>query len=177
MDSYTLISNLAGSLAWPLVTCVFIFTFKSDLGKIISKVQKFKHKDTEIDFGKELKETASRALDLPMDDTQNESFNELAILSPRGAVIESWLNVESSLHEFAKKNGIEVDPKKPFRIKNMLVHVSEYKSLGENTIEILQKLRRLRNEAVHLKDSGISNASAKEYQSLSKRVIQAIKQA
>jgi hypothetical protein len=180
MDKFTLISNITGSLAWPVATFLLVFMLKADLGKALSNIRRLKHKDTEIDFGKELKETAAVASEsgsLLNNDTPNDSFNELALLSPRGAVIESWLRVEKSLHEFAERHGIETDTKKPFRIQNIIWHNLDYNALGKGTIDVLERLRRLRNEAVHLKDSNISHDSAKEYQSLSKRVIQVVQQA
>jgi hypothetical protein len=180
MDIFTLISNVIGSLAWPVATCILVFMLKVDIGKALSNIRRLKHKDTEIDFGKELKETATVASEsgsLPNDDTPNDSFNELALLSPRGAVIESWLKVEKSLQEFAERHGIETDIKKPFTIQNIMWNDLDYNALGKGTIKILERLRRLRNEAVHLQDSNISHESAKEYQSLSKRVIQVVQQA
>ena len=179
MDTFTLISKLAEYLAWPLATCILVFMLKADIGKALSNIRKLKHKGTEIDFGKELKDTAaaaSQADDLPKSDSSNDDNGELALLSPRGAVIESWLNVENALHEFALLHGIEVDRKKPFRIQDIKMHNLNFNALGKGTIAILERLRRLRNEAVHLQDSNISPESAKEYQSLSKRVIQALQQ-
>lgn len=180
MDTFTLISKLAEYLAWPVATCVLVFMLKADLGKVLSNIRKLKHKDTEIDFGKELKATvtvASQTDELPKAENANGEISELALSFPRGAVIESWLSVENALHEFALRHGIETDPKKPFRIQNIIMHNLDFNVLGKGTIAILERLRRLRNEAVHLQDSNISIESAKEYQSLSKRVILAVQQA
>jgi len=180
MDIFTLISNLSNALAWPIAVCILAFMLKADLSKALSNVRKLKHKDTEINFGREIKETstaASQSESFPKDDIPNDRSNELALLSPRGAVIESWLNVEQSLHEFAKRHDIETDSNKPFSIQNIIWHNLDYNILGKGTIEILERLRRLRNEAVHLQDYNISHESAKEYQSLSKRVIQVVQQA
>jgi len=177
MDIITLISKLVESLAWPVATCVLVFMLRADLGKALGNIRKLKHKDTEIDFGKEIRDAstaAAKAGELNSIDISSDSFDELALIFPRGAVIESWLNVEKSLQEFAHRHGIEVDSKKPFRVQNVIWHNLDYGALGKGTIEILERLRRLRNEAVHLQDSNISHESAREYQSLSKRVIQAI---
>lgn len=180
MDTFTFISKLAEYLAWPIATCALVFMLKADIGKALSNIRKLKHKDTEIDFGKELKNTKSVAAQsdgLPKADEISDGDHELALLSPRGAVIESWLNVEKALQEFAFRHGIETDPKKPFRVQNIIMHNLDYNVLGKGTITILESLRRLRNEAVHLQDSNISFDSAKEYESLSKRVIQVLQQA
>ncbi len=180
MDTFTLISKLVENLAWPVSICILVFMLKADIGKTLNNIRKLKHKDTEIDFGKELKDTAivaSQTVGLPESDSFDYGSSELALLSPRGAVIESWLSVEKELHKFALRHGIEVDPKKPFRIQDIKMHNLDYNALGKGTITILESLRRLRNEAVHLQDSNISPESAKEYQLLSKRVIQALQQA
>lgn len=180
MDKLTLISKLVESLAWPIAICILAFMLKADLGRALSNIRKLKYKGTEIDFGKEMKDTSTVATqtgELKNIDIPSDSSDELALLSPRGAVIESWLNIEKSLYEFALRHGIEVASKKPFRVQNVMWHNQDYGSLGKGTIEILERLRRLRNEAVHLQDSNISHESAREYQSLSKRVIQAIQMA
>lgn len=178
MDTFTLISNLISSLAWPVAVCVLVYALRRDLGKAIISIKKFKYKDTEIDFGEELQSVASAASkELPPESSSKVENTELVNFFPRGAVIESWLKIEEALKQFCVRHGLEHNLKKPFSLRNIDWHNHEYRVLGKGTLEILVKLKGLRNEAVHLQDSSISPESAKEYQSLSSRIIQVIEQA
>ena len=177
MDALTLISKLAEHLAWPATACFSVAILKNDFWNSVKNIKRFRYKDTEIDFDKELSKAAYVAYEnkghIGIDKADNIS-NELAYLSPRGAIIESWLNIEESLRNFANKHGIEIDTNKPFRAKRAIEDSVKYKLLGEKTITLLETLRHLRNEAVHLKDSNINHLSAKEYQALSRYVTSAI---
>ncbi len=177
MDTFTFITKMTEYLAWPIAVCILTFLIKDDIGKALANIRRVKHKGMEIDFGKELKEAsqvASQSSELIQNKDEDNKSNELATLSPRGAIIESWLKVEKSLQEFAKRHNINIDKQTPFRIKNILWHNLDYDVLGKGTIEMLERLRHLRNEAVHLQDSNINSEDAIEYRSLAMRVVHKI---
>jgi len=88
MDTLTFITKMTEYLAWPVAVCVLTYLIRDDIGKAIASIRKLKHKDTEIDFGKELKEAseaASQSTELVKSSSDDAASSELAMLSPRGA--------------------------------------------------------------------------------------------
>ncbi|MED5601572.1 MAG: hypothetical protein V7667_03810 [Alloalcanivorax venustensis] len=171
------ILGMTNSLVWPaaVVTCVVLL--RNDISSLIRKIRRLKHKDTELDFERGLYEAIESAasqdeLSAPVD--KDDGSSELARLSPRGAIIESWLHVERSLKDYAERNGLEIDERKPFRLGRGFMQSLDYERLGKGVIETLRKLRVLRNEAVHLKDADLDYEDAEKYQQLSRRVIKVI---
>lgn len=181
MDTYTLISNLTSSLAWPIATVLIVHFLKEDIGKVLLKIKHIKHKNTEIDLGKEISETSKLAKkdpDLKLSAITNEStlVDELATLSPRGAILESWLSIEKELDNYVVRHNIEKSGSKTFTLDEIAWHSLDYQGLGKGAIEILKKLRTIRNEAVHLQDSNIEPIHAKKYAALAKRMAQKIEE-
>lgn len=171
------ILGMTNSLVWPatVVTCVVLL--RNDIGSLIRKIRRLRHKDTELDFERGLDEAIESAasqdeLSAPVE--KDDDLSELARLSPRGAIIESWLHVERSLKDYAERHRLDIDERKPFRLGRGFMQSLDYEPLGKGVIETLRKLRVLRNEAVHLKDTDLDYEDAEKYQQLSKRVMQVI---
>lgn len=180
MDSFEFILGITDSLAWPVTVILIVFLLRSDIGAVLRKVKRLKHKDTEVDFERELEvalETAASDSTLaePLDD--GSEMSELAKYSPRGAIIESWLQVEKALKVYAEKHGLEFDERKPFRLGQGHAENSEYARLGNSTIETLKSLRFLRNQAVHMSDTDLDYQEAIEYQELARKVVRKLENA
>ena len=176
MDTLTFISNLIESVAWPLAILLIIFLMKDDLSRLLLNIKRFKHKDTEIDFEMAVHEV-SQELEPDNNSMPEREPDDLTLLSPRGSIIESWLRVEDSLRQFNERHGIEGKDKKPFRSSHNVLQILDYDVLGKSTIVMLDKLRKLRNEAVHLNDASITSESALEYRNMANRVIKIIEKA
>ena len=142
---------MTNSLVWPITLVICVILMRSDISSLLRKIRRLRHKDTELD-----------------------NYSELARLSPRGAIIESWLHVEKALRSYADRHGVEIDERKPFRLGRGFMQSLDYERLGKGIIETLRKLRVLRNEAVHLKDSDLGYEDAEKYRQLSSRVIESI---
>ena len=69
---------------------------------------------------------------------------------------------------------MDIDERKPFRLGRGFMQSLDYEHLGKGVIETLRKLRVMRNEAGHLKDTDLDYEDAEKYQQLSKRVMQVI---
>jgi hypothetical protein len=59
MDYKTLISNLIDSAAWPFVFLLSVYWLKDKIGDLIPRINRIKHKDTEVDFSSEEKASES----------------------------------------------------------------------------------------------------------------------
>ncbi|MCW8965067.1 MAG: hypothetical protein OQK82_00055 [Candidatus Pacearchaeota archaeon] len=169
------------SISWPVAAIVISFVLRKELGNLLSKIKKIRHNETEVEFKEEIevaKKEASKSLpeSKPTKIERSRSV-QLAELSPRGAIIEAWLNVEAALKEYAKRHGAQIDENKPFTIRALHFHSLDYNNVGKGVLNMLERLRRLRNDAVHLTDSEIETESAVEYIELANRVIYRIEEA
>lgn len=181
MDWLTFISNLVESLAWPTAVVIIAIVLREEVGRLLSKISRIRHNDTEVEFRNELaaaKKEAEKTLPNYKSTILNmRQTSELARLSPRGAIIESWLKIEEALLKYAKRHGIQVNKNKPFTIRELHFHTLDYGNVGKGVFEMLERLRRTRNEAVHLSDAQIEEELAAEYVELANRVIQRIDEA
>jgi hypothetical protein len=181
MDALTFTSNIVESVAWPLAFAYVAVSLREEIRKLLARTKRIKHNDTEFEFSEEIKaasEEASTSLpEVPVQVVQNEKTFELAKLSPRGAILESWLGVEEALNNYASRHGLEVDAKHLFTIQNLEFHQVDYQQIGRGVINMLQRLRKIRNDAVHLRDVDIEPESAMEFSQLANRVIQRIEEA
>ncbi|QKT02808.1 hypothetical protein HUS23_02770 [Ectothiorhodospiraceae bacterium 2226] len=181
MDWLTFISQLVKSLAWPIAVVVIAVVLREEVGRLLSKITRIRHNDTEVEFRHELA-AAKKEAEKVLPDYKNTTYlksqsSQLAKLSPRGAIIEAWLSIEGALLKYAERHGIEVKKDKPFTMRELHFHTLDYGSLGKGVFEMLGRLRRTRNEAVHLSDAQIDEDSAQEYVELASRVIQRIEEA
>lgn len=181
MDQLTFISQLVESLAWPVAVVVIAIVLREEVGRLLSKITRIRHNDTEVEFLHELA-AAKKEAEKVLPNYKGTAYlisqsSQLAELSPRGAIIEAWLNIEGALLKYAERHGIKVSKNKPFTIRELHFHTLDYGNLGKGVFEMLERLRRTRNEAVHLSDAQIDEESAREYVELASRVIQRIEEA
>lgn len=182
MDKLTFFASLAKSLAWPVAAFGIALVCRNDLAEVLGRVKRIKHKDTEIDFSAKLGKVRADANESlpPSGESQTETSRKtekLAELSPRGAILEAWLEVEAALYEMAKRYGVVENEARSLDINMLRIQLSDYNPMGLGAYEMLDKLRHLRNEAVHLQDKDIDPAAAIEYSNLAKRMVSLLDEA
>ncbi len=170
MDILTFIAKIVDALAWPSATIIIIFLLKKPLTRILLRISHLKYKDLEFDFGKALTEiNDSSALtneQLPISDTQLK----LAELSPRGAILESWLELEEMLIGTAKAKGIPISRPGGVYGKSHLLSTSELarslttlRIISTVSYERFESLRNIRNKAVHVTDESLEQKDAEAF--------------
>ncbi len=178
MDNLTFISNSITALAWPIATIVIVILLRSEVSSLLGRIKKIKHKDSEIDLADEVSDavkSADKVLSKSAAEKtpEQERIGRLAEDSPRGAILDSWLSIEEAIAGYALRHGIEnKNPHAPpyQQIQNIQLHNLDVATLGHGIIEMLDKLRRIRNDAVHRADADITPNTAKEYAALAIRV-------
>lgn len=170
------IISLIDILAWPVFGLIFVLMFKNDVSSLVQKISSISHKGTKVDFTKAVND-ASKNIDISASSGTLGAEGDLEASFPRGSIIESWLRVEDAMREYNARHGIESDPKKPFRNSNLVMNALFYEQLGKGTLQMLNNLRVLRNEAVHLSDKSITQEAAREYRSMAEKVISTIEMA
>ena len=171
MDSLTFISSVIDSLALPITVIVIVWLLKDNISHVFPFIQKLKHKEFEVEFSKSIKELAEKyetAIEHPPEYVEylvspsKQKLYLLAEVSPRSAILESWLLVEMAAAEIIQERGLLTRKKMigPLKIGQFL---REAQVLSSEQIEIYNKLRHLRNQAVHVADASFNLDEVKEY--------------
>ncbi len=151
---------------------VLVILLRREISTLLNAITRIKHKDTEIDFTGSVIEL-TRSTDTSTETVEPER-KQLAQLSPRGAVLESWLRVEKSIQSYAQRHDRQIHENMG-SVDNLTYHIL-HTQIGRGTSEMLSNLKALRNEAVHLKDQDIDSNAAIEYEKLANRVIAKIEE-
>lgn len=179
MNYFELIVNLVESIAWPAAAIVIALILKAPLRELVPLVQKMKYKNFEMEFGRKLAQVQSEANNtsplssLDVDIDQNHIF-DLAQISPRAAITESWRLVEQTLLETAKKLFGEDFKFKTATFK-VFRNIERHEKIDDGAVEILRELRALRNEAIHSPEFALSFESALSYSRTAGQIISYLK--
>jgi hypothetical protein len=170
---------LINALAWPIAVVVIVILLRTEVGNLLARITKIKHKDSEIDLAQEV-EAATNSADKALgrvagagSSSKRERINRLAEDSPRGAILDSWLSVEVAMTDYEKRHGIEhANSHAPayHRVQSIQLNNLDTPTLGQGVLEMLNKLRQIKNDAVHSTDSDITPETARNYASLAARV-------
>lgn len=179
MEPLEFTAEVIKALAWPSAVVIALVLLRTEVANLLGRITKIKHKDSEIDLAQEVQAAANSAdkvlgssAKVGLDSEQGRA-SRLAEDSPRGAILDAWLSVEEAMTGYEKRHGIEyanshAPPHQ--RIQSIQWSDLDKSSLGQGLLQMLQKLRRIRNEAVHSSDAKITTETAREYASLAARV-------
>lgn len=168
MDWKTLVSNLIDSLAWPVVVLVIVLSFKNEVVKLLLRLRKFKHNETEIEFGEEMRKLGKEVLDkkglVGLDaETQASAqyLMKIAEVSPRSAVTEAYRILELAVTKAVAR----IYPELPLsNIGSYQLHkLAANREILPNFSYQFNKLRKLRNAAVHLDDFDLEEMPVDSY--------------
>ena len=192
MDAPGFIASVIGSLAWPAAIVILVLVVRAPLRRLVSELSRFRYGEVEIDFGREVQRLEDRArtagLRLPEKPAPPETevrdsekiiadAARLAGEFPEPAVGLAWTAVEHELMQAVMRLGISADyPPYNAPLKNIaLLHEQEY--LDGETRELLDRMRRLRNAAVHTPREAvrISADEAREFIALTEAVADKLK--
>lgn len=171
MDALTFISNLISSLAWPLTVVLFVWWLRKEIKKLLPFAKKFRYGDFEIEFEQQLAdlkkdvETQKKSHEVLPKSKDIEFDNYLksaAELSPRTAIVEAWVGLEITAVNSARMLKVIPDQKYiPFT--RVISALREEGVLEKKDVEILDRLRKMRNEALHSPGFQINQEEAKEF--------------
>lgn len=185
MDALTFISETINSLAWPLVVIFLVSVLKEPLIEIIPTLRRLKYKELEIEFSEavaELKlesETSTPNIGTPSI-SQNQPQSRLLQLinfSTRAAIMEAWLEVETAAAEVVSSFWNQ-PPDEAFRNYHKLgEYLLQCKVIDEKQLATFNKLKKLRNKAVHVDEIDLSKNDAISYVELASALAAHIKNA
>jgi len=156
MDWMQFVSALVSALAWPAAVVTVVCLLKNPILGLIPKIRSFKYGEFHVDLTKELKAVQDSLPGKPQVSGDEKAplptpvALQLAALSPRGAILHSWLEVEAAVDNLVNELGIEFSAKVSPVVKMRTL-------LDERVIDPLiystfLQLSKVRNDAVHLSD-------------------------
>lgn len=167
------IADLVSALAWPLAFVWFVQKYGNDVKELILRLSKVKLGNAEAEFTLGLKvveelagETslAEASKDLPEEGVEFSKrmaqLERIADVSPRAAIMESWLLIEEAAGKAGFVQGASVPRINPLLFIDWLVKQGR---VDNSTAALVNKMRKLRNEASHLKDFELTKDEAERY--------------
>lgn len=184
MDILTFVSEVIKSLIWPVTILVITLLLKKPIVELIPKLSSMRYKDLELAFGKkveELEQKADRA-NLPEkisdDDSSQfdlyEQYKSLANLSPRAAILETWMLVEQEINSAAIRCQVKLREYYPTPHK-LAKELMKLQFISKEIYDIITEMQNLRNAAAHELDFQVPYNFTKEYILTAMRVIEALK--
>lgn len=147
------LASLADSLAWPVVVLVLAWKFHVPLVALLKALRLGKVGNTEFEFEQGVKEAEVAAADLlpaPTEASERGSVRE-AIVHPRAAVLEAWMELEEKAIGAAFSRGV-LKPTARRWPEGDIRGLQKAKLLKDQHQIALDQLRELRNQAAHHPD-------------------------
>jgi hypothetical protein len=192
MDWLQFLASLAGSLAWPATIVIAVVVLRNPLRRLLLTLTRLRYKDLDLDFGRELREVEkkARAIDVkptgpaprdiaaPKDSAQIlDEAERLAEDFPEPAVALAWSAVEVELMSAVIRLAIAPEyPPHNSALRNARLLLDQ-RAIDENTLDILNRMRNLRNVAVHggAGLTGVSPDEAREFVALARGVVEKLR--
>jgi hypothetical protein len=173
MDALTFIVEMTKALVWPLAVSAGVFALRKPLLDLIPFLEELKYKEFSLRFHRQVVEAkeqieqseAVESLPAPVA-AEHDALLRVARLSPRAAVLEAWLYLESTLLDISVARG-QIGLKHHFRGHSRLGHAMlELKAFDEPDFQLFHRLLKLRNEAANAPELALTSSDAEEYVSL-----------
>jgi len=177
-------TSIIDSLAWPIVAIITIYWIKPYFNLLLPNIDRMQFKEFSIFFRnsmQRIEKESEAVLEIENNDEEisnnelKERLYRLGDISPRAAVIESWLNVENCAA--IKLNlGQANDTSVSHTLSPLLLGklIQEEKLINSVQFEVFKILRAIRNRAAHAASIDISSSELKEYIDLSLALAKAI---
>jgi hypothetical protein len=181
MNWMQFIAAIVRAVAWPAVVMVAAVLLRRPLVRLIPLLRHLKYGELELEFAEGVQSAREEAevtlapLTAPVARVPEvDSLLQLATESPRLAVVGAWRLVESSAHRACAALGVPVERGRPFAGLELTYALRREGVLDDATLTMMNRLRSLRNQAVHGEEFSVDEASAREYVRLAEALAQRI---
>jgi hypothetical protein len=189
MNTLEFIAALIQALAWPATVLAIAVVLRAPLGKLLTgDVRRWKAgpAGVEVEYWdqrtkevrQEVADAAGDAKLVGADESMSLSkeLEELADVSPRSAILESYSRIEQQLRSLLKSDG--VDQRRPLGGRGLARLAGEKGLIGPETVDAIEGLTVLRNLAAHGEaPSDLDRNRALEYAALTDAVLYAMTRA
>ncbi len=187
MNAFEFIASVVDSLAYPAAIIIVVLALRAPIGKLLPELKRFRYGKVEIDFGQEVRKLEDRArtvgLRLPerpvparMEFRESAQIIDdavrLAAEFPEPAVGLAWTAVEHEMTQAAARLDLAPDDRRFKAPVRTIALLHERGYLDDDTRGLLDRMRNLRNAAVHLAGGAvrITPDEAREFIALSEAV-------
>lgn len=164
------IVQLVESLVWPLTLALLLLFFRKDLQALVARVSRVRYREAEIELSQlrdRIDEDRARLIEPSKESTPTGGYydrrlEELLRLSetePRAAVLAAYIELERAVVLAARRNGIDSEG----RINRILQELSSQRLMPADYLDVVDELRRLRNQAAHGHSFDLGGRVAEEF--------------
>ncbi|HEY8585088.1 MAG TPA: hypothetical protein VIL60_00010 [Rhodanobacter sp.] len=185
MDLLTFTAETIKALAWPASVLLLVIMLRKPIVELIPLLRRLKYKELELEFSQEVAElkaevsTAPYHPEIPVQPSPGGEVTAIHLperlearrgelvrmvgISPRVAIMEAWLEVESATIEVARSfwNVASTDGFKSF--PRMGEYLLQTQVIDQNQLKTFRRLQQLRNTAAHEQELRLSEADARTY--------------
>lgn len=167
------VADLVSALAWPLAFVWFVQKYGNDVKELILRLSKVKLGNAEAEFTLGLKAAEELANGTPLVEASKDlpeegvefskrmaQLERIADVSPRAAIMESWLLIEEAAGKAGFVQGASVPRINPLLFIEWLVKEGK---VDKSTAILVDRMRKLRNKASHLRDFELTKDEAERY--------------
>uniref|UniRef100_UPI0026100633 hypothetical protein n=1 Tax=uncultured Photobacterium sp. TaxID=173973 RepID=UPI0026100633 len=175
------------SLVWPVTILIIAYKFQNETKGLIGRISSLKVGDAEAEFANELnqvedeyKEIISTQPEIKEVGKSDFELNEktklerISEVSPRAAITEAWALVEEAAMSSGLVQGSTIRKVSPKQIMDCLKDSGHF---SDESINVINSLRQLRNKAAHNYDIQVNQDEANRFTDLAVRSSLVIKDA
>ncbi len=169
MDELTFTSEIIKATAWPLATITMVWLLRKPIIELVPLMKKLKYKELELEFSQEvlaLKTEVAPVINVPQEDISEPTISkalELVALSPRAAIMEAWIEVETVAVEVASSFWNQSASGTIRNFPRLGEYLHQCKIIDDKQLRIFRRLRRLRNKAAHAEELHLSEEDAMSF--------------
>lgn len=175
MDWQTFVVELVKALAWPVTVGVVTLALWKHIIPLFSRLRGVKYREVELSFEAVLLQASEDAVKaLPRSapglapiTPETDRLNRLLELSPRAAVLEAFVPIQTALASLARSHGVTVGRVGYYSASAIADALLATGVISESQRSLFAKLRRLRNAAAHAPEFTESADAVREYIGLS----------
>ncbi len=183
MDWRTFVVELVKALAWPITVLVVASAAWRHIVPLFPRVREVKYGDAQVSFSAEVRQVAVSAGDavparaaLPTaPPSETDRIARLLELSPRAAVLEAFVPVQTALAALARASGHRVGKADHYSTTALADRLTEAGVMSEGQRGLFGALRRLRNAAAHAQEFTEPADAVREYIDLAARLAAALR--
>jgi hypothetical protein len=178
MEIFKEISNLISIIIWPLIVLILGFAFRDIIKSLLLRIKGAKYKDITFEFQDSLQENEAlfkvkeKTEDINLNPIEINKIKELAELSSRALISESWSELENEILKILKNKDIQ---KKDFYKYLDAYSLANSYIIKYSDIPIYNNFRKMRNDVIHNYDSNVTKDQAIEYSLSIKKFIEIMK--
>jgi len=177
MDTLTFITKILETVAWPLISLIIVSIFRKEIKLLLSYITKLKAGPVEAEFEGGVRAIASR-IETTAPQFQNDplapkpqTLIESTDLDGRTAILEAWLDIESTIKRLQLERALNQGPKRTASQNAIVQSFITSGVLNKEDIALYNELRGLRNLAVHQINFSPSREAVMNYIKLSNRLM------